>query len=85
MNVYDLVTAYDKCDGLRLRIASRKCPTETARTVYLTYLNQFRDIETGEIVFDGYDELKRYICWNFGIIDGALVADIFLDYKYAEK
>lgn len=85
MNVYDLVTAYDKCDGLKLRIASRKHPTETARTVYLTYLNQFRDIETGEIVFDGYDELKRYHCWNFGIINGELVADIFLDYKYAEK
>lgn len=84
MNVYDLVTAYDKCDGLRLRIASRKRPTETVRTLYLTYLNQFRDIETGEIVFDGYDELKRYICWNFGIIDGVLVADIFLDYKYSE-
>lgn len=85
MNAYDLVTAYDKCDGLRLRIASRKCPTETARTVYLTCLNQFRDIETGEIVFNGYDELKRYICWNFGIIDGSIVADIFLDYKYSEK
>ena len=84
MNVYDFVMAYDKIDGLRLRIASRKCPTETARTVYLTYLNQFRDIETGEIVFDSYDELKRYRCWNFGIIDGALVADIFLDYKYSE-
>lgn len=84
MNVYDFVMAYDKCDGLRLRIASRKRPTETARTVYLTYLNQFRDIETGEIVFDSYDELRRYRCWNFGIINGELVADIFLDYKYSE-
>lgn len=84
MNVYDLIMAYDKLDGLRLRIASRKNPTETARTVYLTYLNQFRDIETGEIVFAGFDELKRYICWNFGIIGGEIVADIFLDYKYSE-
>ena len=85
MNAYDLAMAYDKLDGLRFRIASRKRPTETARTVYLTYLNQFRDIETGEIVFSGYDELKKYRCWNLGIINGELVADIFLDYLYSEK
>ena len=85
MNAYDLIMTYDKFDGLRLRIASRKNPTETAKTVYLTYLNQFRDIETGEIVFADFEELKRYHCWNFGIIDGALVADIFLDYLYSEK